>query len=151
GDPVIGRRGSLSWRVGNEIIRADIAIERIGPDVRSEMGGVELFARISGEAVDRLRPGAFVTVTLPGRLYENVALVPEAALYDGDHVFAVVDGRLQRRDVSVLAWYGETVYLAGALDGEEVLVTRLTEAGGGVRVEARLTEVADTSRPVAPD
>lgn len=136
GAPVIGREGVLSWRVGNEVIPADLVIERIGPDVRSELGGVELFARISGSSADRLRPGAFVTVSVPGRRFENSARVPEASLYGGDHVFAVVDGRLRRREVSVLAWRGESVYVGGLASGERVLATRLTEAGDGVRVNS---------------
>ncbi|MEM8594889.1 MAG: HlyD family efflux transporter periplasmic adaptor subunit [Pseudomonadota bacterium] len=146
GAAVIGRKGTLAWRVGNETIPADIIIERIGPDVRSELGGVEIFAQISGPSLKRLRPGAFVKVTLPGRQYADAAVVPEASVYGGDHVFAVIDGRLERRDVRVLAWYGETAYVDGPLDGAEVLVTRLTEAGDGVRVRTSLIGQTNEAR-----
>ncbi|MEM9097892.1 MAG: HlyD family efflux transporter periplasmic adaptor subunit [Pseudomonadota bacterium] len=143
GISVIGRHGTLSWQVGNEEISAEFVIERIGPDVRSELGGVELFGRILEPSIDRLRAGAFVSVSVPGRQFINAAILPEASLYAGNHVFAVREGRLERRDVSVLAWRGEDVYVAGLRDEEEILVTRLTEAGDGVRVDAsRLGQAA---------
>ena len=142
GDALIGRRGALAWRVGDETVESEIVVERIGPEVRSELGGVELIARIEGDAAERLRPGAFVTVALPGRRFEQAFVAPETAIYDRDHVFAVRDGRLERRPATILAWRGETVFLSGDLDGVEVLTTRLTEAGDGVRVVASPLEPA---------
>lgn len=138
GEPLIGRRGALTWRVGAAPVEAPIVVERLGPDVRSERGGVELIARVDiAAASGPTRPGAFVTVRLPGRAYDRAVEAPEAALYDGDHVFVVVDGRLQRRNVELLAWRGDRVVLRGDLDGAAILSSRLGEAGDGVRVRPR--------------
>jgi hypothetical protein len=54
---------------------------------------------------------------------------------NSDHVFVVVDGKLERRAVRLIAWDGEDAIVDGSLEnGDTVLVTRLTEATDGVRV-----------------
>src|SRR5690606_17600074 len=105
-------------------------IDRIGARVAAERGGVEVFARI-GEAANpvQLRPGAFVSLTVPDRIWPQSFRLPETAVRNADHVFVVVDGKLARRDVRLIAWDGESAIVDGDLeDGDTVLVTRLTEA-----------------------
>lgn len=135
-DPLLGRAVELTWRVGGADYVWPAVIDRIGARVAADRGGVEVYARI--EAADNpvsLRPGAFVALKVPDRLWPDTVRVPETAVRSADHVFVVVDGRLERRDVRLVAWDGEDAILDGDLkDGESVLVTRLTEASEGVRV-----------------
>jgi len=52
-----------------------------------------------------------------------------------------VDGKLERRDVRLIAWDGEDAILDGDLsEGDTVLVTRLTEATEGVNVREPASE-----------
>jgi len=135
-DPLIGREVQLSWTVGGIVYTWPATIDRIGARVTAERGGVEVFARI-GEANNpvRLRPGAFVSLTVPDRIWPQTFRLPETAVRDSDHVFLVVDGKLERREVQLIAWDGENAILDGDLnDGDRVLVTRLTEASEGVSV-----------------
>lgn len=151
-DPLVGRDVELSWSVGGTQYTWPATIDRIGARVTAERGGVEVFARI-GEADNpvRLRPGAFVSLTVPDRIWPGTFRLPETAVRNSDHVFLVVDGKLQRRDVRLIAWDGEDAIVDGGLDdGDVVLVTRLTEASEGVSVrepsgempEARLNSTA---------
>lgn len=152
-DPLVGRKVELSWTVGGIAYTWPATIDRIGARVTAERGGVEVYARI-GEADNpvQLRPGAFVSLTVPDRIWPQTFRLPETAVRNSDHVFLVVDGKLERREVQLIAWDGESAIVDGNLnDGETVLVTRLTEATEGVSVREPSTEVPADSADTAPE
>ncbi|WP_099867237.1 efflux RND transporter periplasmic adaptor subunit [Pararhizobium haloflavum] len=135
-EPLIGRPIEAEWNVGSSTYRYGGTIDRLGATVASDRGGIEIFASLQpGADAVALRPGAFLGISLPDRLYTDTLRLPESALYDGDHVFVIVDGALSRREVEVKAHDGDQVLVAGAVeDGEQVLTTRLTEADDGLPV-----------------
>lgn len=150
-DPLIGRVVELSWSIGGQIYQWPATIDRIGARVAAERGGVEVFARIS--AADnpvQLRPGAFVALSVPDRLWPDTVRLPETAVRGADHVFIVVDGKLSRRDVRLIAWDGEDAIVDGDLtEGDTVLVTRLTEASEGMAVRAPSPVSSEAGQPGA--
>jgi len=135
-DPLLGREVEVSWSVGGQEYVWPAAIDRIGARVAAERGGVEVFATIlAADNPVQLRPGAFVALTVPDRVWRDTFRLPETAVRSSDHVFVVVDGKLERRDVRLIAWDREDAIVEGDLaNGDEVLATRLTEATEGVRV-----------------
>ncbi|MEQ8481833.1 MAG: efflux RND transporter periplasmic adaptor subunit [Hoeflea sp.] len=135
-DPLLGREVEVSWSVGGREYVWPAAIDRVGARVAAERGGVEVFATIlAADNPVQLRPGAFVALTVPDRVWRDTFRLPETAIRSSDHVFVVVEGRLERRDVRLIAWDGEDAIVEGDLvNGDEVLATRLTEATEGVRV-----------------
>ncbi|MEM5471426.1 efflux RND transporter periplasmic adaptor subunit [Hoeflea sp. AS60] len=152
-DPLVGRKVELNWTVGGTAYTWPAIIDRIGARVTAERGGVEVFARI-GEADNpvQLRPGAFVSLTVPDRIWPRTFRLPETAVRNSDHVFLVIDGKLERRDVRLIAWDGEDAILEGDLtDGETVLVTRLTEASEGVSVREPSGEATPSETSPAPN
>lgn len=153
-DPLVGRQVELGWSVGGTQYTWPAVIDRIGARVTAERGGVEVFARI-GEADNpvQLRPGAFVSLTVPDRVWLRTFRLPETAVRNSDHVFVVVDGKLERRAVRLIAWDGEDAIVDGSLEnGDTVLVTRLTEATEGVRVREPSIAVtaSDPDQPSTP-
>ncbi len=131
----IGRKVSVIWRIGDAPITFDGEVERIGADVKSSEGGIELFATVIPSGAVSLRPGAFVEVSLPGPTYENVARLPESALYNGTHVFVVENDRIARRDVRALSYDDKDVLVRGDLKtADQVMITRIAEAGPGLKV-----------------
>lgn len=135
-----GRAAGVVWRVGGAAFRYQAVIERVDGVIDAQSGGVDLYARIEGNDADGvLRPGAFVEVSIDDRLYRDVISLPESALHDdgggGDHVYVVVNNRLEARPVEVLLRGGNDVLLRGPLvDNELVVVTRLPEIGPGLLV-----------------
>jgi multidrug efflux pump subunit AcrA (membrane-fusion protein) len=125
------------WRVGGRTLKYTATIERVGAEISAASGGVEAFARLETRGTETpLRPGAFVEVRLPDTRYTQVALLPETALFDGDTIYAIVDGRLEPRKVEVATRTPEGILVSGNLaEGDQVLVTRFNEAGPGVRVD----------------
>ncbi|MEM8540338.1 MAG: HlyD family efflux transporter periplasmic adaptor subunit, partial [Pseudomonadota bacterium] len=107
-DPLVGRDVDLIWTVGGIDYDYTGLVSRIGADIASERGGVDVFARL---AVDenvpvQLRPGAFVEVAVPDRLYPNAARVPETAIFDGDTVYKIVEGQLRAQKIQLAAYDG---------------------------------------------
>lgn len=136
----LGRAATVLWRLGPRTERFAATVTRIDGEVDPGTGGVAAYARLHADdsaAFAALRPGAFVEVLAPDRLYRRVARLPAAALH-GDRIYAVVDGRLEAREVDAVARDGGTVLVAGALEeGDAVAVTRLTEIGPGLKVVAQ--------------
>lgn len=151
-DPLIGRKVELSWSVGGADYAWPAIIDRIGARVTAERGGVEVFARIAeADNPVQLRPGAFVSLVVPDRIWTQTFRLPETAVRNSDHVFIVVDGKLQRREVRLIAWDGEDAIITGDLaDGDIVMVTRLTEASEGVRVRGPSAAAAPVDAPQSP-
>ena len=138
-----GRAAEVVWRIGDAAYDFEAVIDRVDGEIDAQSGGVDLYARILGHGADGvLRPGAFVEVRLDDRLYRDVVRLPESALHDdgagGDHVYVVVNDRLESRPVEVVLRGGKLVLLRGPLkDGERVVVTRLPEIGSGLLVSVR--------------
>jgi RND family efflux transporter MFP subunit len=139
GGDFIGRPVRIVWRVGDEALAYDGVIDRVDGRIDPASGGVDLFARIKGSGRDLpLRPGAFVEVEVADVAYENVIRLPESALYGGDTVYVVEDGRLAPRRVEVAVRDGTAVFVRGEIaGGSQVVTTRFAEIGPGVMVEIR--------------
>ena len=132
---LIGREVTVRWSVGGRDHGYRATIQRLGADIASSRGGVEVFARIA-PAPDQpsLRPGAFVEVVVPDVAYENVFALPDTALFDGV-MYVNVDGTLEERAVEVAAFDDDRVFVrAGLRDGDRVLTTRITEVSAGLKV-----------------
>lgn len=136
GTPV-GRKLNVVWRLGDKTLEYDATIDRVGAEVNASSGGVEVFARIDNPH-DKvaLRPGAFVTITVPDRAFKDVYRLPSAALYAGNTVYVVVDGRLQSRTVDVVGGIEDDMLVTGELGtGQRILSSRISTPGDGVRVK----------------
>lgn len=133
---VLGRRVEIRWYVGEEPFVYDAEIVRIGSQIASTSGGVNVFARVTNPLEPSpLRTGAFVEVRVPDIQYEDVVRLPQTALYNNDHVYVIEDGRLARREVEQVGGTDGYVLVRGDLqDGERVAATRLARPGDGVKV-----------------
>lgn len=144
-EPLIGRPVTAIWSVGDQEYRFEGTLVRLGADIVSERGGIEVFAALhqDAEAVT-MRPGAFLELTLPDRIYSGSQRVPESAVYGGDRVYAVEDGKLTERIVTVAAYDGTDAIVTGGLsDGEVVMTTRLSNVATGLLVSVRRLDGED--------
>ena len=132
----ISRPATIRWKIGDSSIVFNAVVNRLESEINPALGGIHVFARLgSGATSTALRPGAFVEVTIPDRVYEDVARLPQEALHEGDRVYAVIDGRLEERLVDLVGRDGDWVLLKGALiEGDEIVLTRFTQIGSGVPV-----------------
>ena len=133
-----GRPVEVTWRAGRSSFPFHAVIQRADGEVDAASGGVTVYARIDHAEAVPLRPGTFVEVRIPDRVYRAATRLPETALVGDDTVYAVVQGRLERRSVMLLARVGNDVVVSGEIaDGERIATTRFPEIGPGVKVEVR--------------
>jgi RND family efflux transporter MFP subunit len=137
---VIGRDVRVTWRAGDTPRTFSATVQRITAEIDATRGGVDVFARIDEKAIAGagllLRPGAFVEVAIADRLYQDAARIPATALYGTGQVFVVVDGRLTSRTVRIIGRAGSDLLVRGELsEGDRVVITRVTEAGEGLKVD----------------
>jgi RND family efflux transporter MFP subunit len=139
GDSLIGREVTLEWKVGETPITYSAAVTRIGAEIASETGGVEIYARVNEpQKPTPLRTGAFVEVSLKDRRYESVYKLPQTALYQGDTIYIIKNSRLEPVKVTIVNTTGSDMLVTGPIpEGAKVLTTKLTLAGKGVKVNVR--------------
>lgn len=111
-------------------------LDRVESEVQAASGGVEMFARLEGvDAASSLRPGAFVEISVPGPQFEGVIRIPEVALYGGETVYRIVEGRLDPVKVTVAGRSGKDLFVRGAFAPDDrIVTTRFPEAGPGIKV-----------------
>ncbi len=142
GEMLKGRTVEVSWQVGNGTLKYTATVERVGAEIDSTTGGVDVYAVIDTDINTLLRPGAFVWTRLADRKYEQVFRAAESALY-GDEVYVVTkDNRLAARPIIVHGYAGEDVLFRSAgepliKDGDKVVITQIREGGVGIKVEVR--------------
>ena len=149
---LLDRPVEVRWHVGGrpQSYKADIV--RVAPEIEAQRGGVDIYARIEpAEEQAPLRPGAFVEVLLQDKIHPNVVSLPATAVYGTDRVYVIEDGRLAGREIEIIGYDGSDVLVRGALeDGEKVVVTRITEAGDGLKVNERGAEEAPAPQSESP-
>ncbi len=134
---LVDRPVDVSWVLGDTRFTYKAKIAQVGAQISSDSGGIEIFARVTDSSKPvPLRPGAFVEVSLPDRKFDGVFKLPAVALYDGDTVYVVIEGRLQPRKVKVVGVSGAELLVSGEIEsGAKVITTRLSKPGAGVQVE----------------
>jgi len=140
GEKMVGRKVVVTWKVGGAPLEYTATIERVGAQIEAQSGGIDVYALLDNKPDSTaIRPGAFVEIRFPDRLYHDVVELPEASLFGGKTIYAVVDDRLVARPVTVLGYSGDNVFVRGSdlQDGEPILVTRFAEIGEGVLVNIR--------------
>ena len=124
--------GRQSW--SGRVVRADG-----GFDPRTRMLGLYVevadpFGRQSAGG-DVLPMGLFVEAEIQGRVAEEVAVLPRAALRDGGRVLVATDDRLLYRSVEVVRTLSDEVVIGGGLEaGELVCVSNLETVVDGMRI-----------------
>jgi multidrug efflux pump subunit AcrA (membrane-fusion protein) len=117
-----------------------LRLDRVAGEARPS--GVDGFFSVQGQS-ELLRLGQMVSLRLARPQRESAVSVPFQAVYGGDRVYKLVDGRLQGVEVETLGGMidgngGERLLVRSAElgDGDLVVVTHMPNAVDGLRVEA---------------
>ncbi len=107
----------------------------------ADPSGIDAFFRIDGGAA-QLRLGSRLSLALQRPAHENAVAIPAAALYDGNRIYILADGRLQGIDVTRI---GEHIGPHGSPEllitnpqikaGDRIVTSHLPNAITGLRVE----------------
>jgi RND family efflux transporter MFP subunit len=88
-----------------------------------------------------LSVGLFVRASIHGNTIPLATRIPRSALYDGDAVFLLEDGRLRKRQVEVLRRERDSVIIGDGLTaGDQVVVSRLDLMVEGMPVSVQVEQ-----------
>ena len=139
---VIGRAVAIHWIAGNQIFDFEAEISRTGAEIKSNTGGIDIFATLFFDESEfsLIRPGAFVRLSVTDKTYNQVISVPNTAVYDDEYIFIILNDRLVKRLVVVMGYDGtNTLIKADSTNeikvGDLIMVNQLREAGEGVKVQ----------------
>ena len=139
---IVGRAIEMKWTVGQRDLTFDAYISRVGAEITSNTGGVNIFANIEldNDQETPLRPGAFVRLRMPDKTYKSVISIPETAVYEDEYIYIVKDQRLKKA-VILISGYDQSNVLIQPIDelmienGDLIVTNQLREAGEGVKVD----------------
>ena len=139
---IIGRTIDVRWSVGQKDLLFSADISRIGAEIKSNTGGVNVYASIDlpDDTITPLRPGAFVRLGMPGKSFDSVIVIPDSALYEDSYVFVIEEDRLTKQMVKIHGYDKTNVLItpieASSISNDDMIITnQLREAGEGVKVE----------------
>lgn len=98
-------------------------------------------------------PGNFVDIRIEGRILKDTAVIPRFAIVDNRYVYTYEEGKLGRRDVSVIAVSEESAYIGNNLpEGTEIVTTILQKPLIGMSLsninEGKEPEVASAAEVI---
>lgn len=132
---------TLSSRAGSRDLRWQGRLARIEARVDSETRVIPVVVEVP-EPLNTARHdtalpfGLFARAEIVGRSVPDAVRIPQAALHGDDDVFLFVDGRLQRRAVTVeRIREGQALVTDGLADGDRVVTTRLDLMFEGMEVD----------------
>lgn len=134
---LLGQTVDITWQSGaRDVAKAKGFIARANAQLDKIDGGGRLYAELISDEENAIRPGAFVKVEFIGRSFENVATIPEEALFGEDLVYINEDGTARPKQISVVWRAPGVVYVKGLTDGTRLIATRLPGIGDGVKIRA---------------
>ena len=134
---LINKRVDVRWRVGDRYLDFSAVIERLGAEIDATSGGIDVYARLFDIGLDTpLRPGAFVEIIVPARMYQKVIRVPDTAIVGKRDVYLVEKGRLIKQTIDVVRRFNSWVLIRGkSLEGKYIVTRPFPEMAAGIRVE----------------
>jgi RND family efflux transporter MFP subunit len=147
----IGAEVTLSARFGGADHEWQAQVVRTEGELDPKTRMITVVARIDKPykiVGDRppLAVGLFVNASIHGKIADNIAVIPRAALRKNGQVLIVgADNRLIFRDATILRMVNDQVYISAGLEaGDQLCISVLDNAmeGMSVRTQTRLTESA---------
>jgi len=136
---LIGKGIKVKWNIGNQAIAYKASIQRVGAEIDAAGGGVDVYARLKDiKLTTALRPGAFVDLIIPSRLYENVAQVPDTAVVRRNFIYVIEKGRVKEIRVELVRTGAHSVLIRGSGLHDKMVITRpFPKIASGLRVESK--------------
>ncbi|WP_416423516.1 efflux RND transporter periplasmic adaptor subunit [Pseudomonas sp. App30] len=129
---------------------ANGTLKFISNEIDTSTGSIKLKALFDNPD-EKLYPNQFVNVKLTTDTLHNAVVVPSAAVQlssDGEFLYAVKDGKVQRRTIKVGPVFGEqTVITQGVAAGEQVVTRGIDHLRDGSKVEVEKPDTGASAKP----
>lgn len=134
-----------------QVTRIPARLDRTAAEIAEDKVGRLVFAKLIDPDPSFVQPGDFVTVRIPERPMEGVAVIPAAAATtDGRVLLIGEDNRLEELSVTVLRHQGDMLIVEGVPFGRQYVTARALQLGPGIQVTPSEPTSGDAEAP-APD
>jgi len=89
----------------------------------------------ANNGMPQLKIGQYLDADITGKTVQNAIVVPNSSIYQGSYLYVVEDGKLQRREISIL-WQNDQQALIGSglAANDELVVTPIGQVVSGTKV-----------------
>ena len=102
-------------------------IKRIGKSIDDRTQTIQVFMTVDKNGEASLVNGIFLKAEIPGLAVTNAFSIDRHAIYKGDHVYLIKNGKLDFRPVDVARNETDLVIINGGLENGDTLVTELLQ------------------------
>ncbi|MDX1284559.1 MAG: hypothetical protein R3182_06095, partial [Draconibacterium sp.] len=89
----------------------------------TQMRGI--FVQVKNSANNELLMGEYKVVRFPGQKIQSAMEIPRSAVFNSNELFAVVDGRLKKKEINIIKVNETTLIFNGLEEGEKIVVEPL--------------------------
>lgn len=102
-------------------------VARVGSDIDERSQTVDVYMTIDNGVATPLLNGAFLRASLPGQNVKMGFAIAPKAVYEDRYVYVIVDGKLDRREVTILRREANRIILNGGVKNGDTLVTEIMQ------------------------
>jgi len=108
-------------------------ISRIGEVINPATNTINVYVTIKNSKKFPLLDGMYLNAVLYGNSVPNVMEMPRNAVYNGNKVYVLKDGKLKRETINVLKLNNKTLYFNGLQPGEMLVAEPITGITGNAK------------------
>jgi len=116
-------------------------ISRIGSDIDDLTQTIEVVITLDNSQTSSLFNGVFLNADIPGKKIENSFSIPPKAVYEDSYVYLIVNGKLERRDISIARRETDrTIISSGLKNGDTVIVEIMQGVTPGMPASSKINQ-----------
>lgn len=96
-------------------------ISRIGEKVNATTQSVNVYVSLNVDPKSPIYDGQYLRAVLPGNVVQKAMTIPRIALFDKNQVYLVVDGKLQKNEVTVHKVNPTSAIISGLPEGDQLV------------------------------
>lgn len=105
-------------------------VSRVGEVINTATNTVSVFVSVKNKREFPMFDGMYLNVILHGKDVPNVMEMPRNAVYNGNEVYVLEDGKLVKKEINVQKLNDETLYFNGLKEGEMLVTEAITGITG---------------------
>lgn len=143
--------GKIEVRTGRNVVDTPAVLVRAGAETGDGQVGRLVYARLTDPDPALVQPGDFVTVELPERPLEGVAVIASTAASADGHILVLGEGnRLEDIQATPVRRQGDTMIVTDVPFGKQYVRARALQLGAGIQVEPVVAAPVGAQTAAAP-
>ena len=113
-------------------------VTRVGSSIDGKTQTVNMYISVNGDQSVQLLNNVFLELDIPGKSIEKSFSIPPKALYENKYVYLIEEGKLVRRDVTMVRREADQIIInSGLNDGDTLVIEVLQGVSPGMSAQPR--------------